>query len=231
STWSSSERTPRRAARRATCCTDSSAHTYSTLPCSCAKLWLACRSRVDFPMPGSPPISTTDPGTTPPPSTRSSSAMPVRLRLSREGSTSLSRRTAARAASSGVGGAGASGTRLFHAWHDGQRPSHRGDSYPHCWQANLIRAALVAILPSRPRRGCQERGLPCDSDSIIAFESPDPQPQAPAPPRGHKTARRPLRGHRAVLGLLPAVQLGYLTSASCFFSKTIWPSALASTTM
>ena len=35
---------------------------------------------VDFPMPGSPPSSTTEPGTSPPPSTRSSSAMPVARR-------------------------------------------------------------------------------------------------------------------------------------------------------
>jgi hypothetical protein len=33
--------------------------------------------RVDLPMPGSPPISVTDPGTRPPPSTRSNSAEPV----------------------------------------------------------------------------------------------------------------------------------------------------------
>ena len=32
---------------------------------------------VDFPIPGAPPISTSDPGTTPPPSTESSSPMPV----------------------------------------------------------------------------------------------------------------------------------------------------------
>jgi hypothetical protein len=33
----------------------------------------ACNTRVDLPMPGSPPISTTEPRTSPPPSTRSSS--------------------------------------------------------------------------------------------------------------------------------------------------------------
>ena len=37
----------------------------------------ACSSSVDLPMPGSPPSSTSEPGTTPPPSTRSNSSMPV----------------------------------------------------------------------------------------------------------------------------------------------------------
>ena len=41
----------------------------------------ACSSSVDLPMPGSPPSSTSDPGTTPPPSTRSNSPMPVERRV------------------------------------------------------------------------------------------------------------------------------------------------------
>ncbi|MNO69577.1 hypothetical protein D3C76_604330 [compost metagenome] len=39
-----------------------------------------CRRMVDLPMPGSPPISTTEPSTRPPPSTRSSSADAVEKR-------------------------------------------------------------------------------------------------------------------------------------------------------
>ena len=46
-------------------------------------MWLswanACSNSVDFPMPGSPPISTTPPGTKPPPSTRSNSSLPVEI--------------------------------------------------------------------------------------------------------------------------------------------------------
>ena len=34
-----------------------------------------CRVRVDFPMPGSPPMSTMEPGTIPPPSTRANSSI------------------------------------------------------------------------------------------------------------------------------------------------------------
>ncbi|SUZ67967.1 uncharacterized protein METZ01_LOCUS20821 [marine metagenome] len=36
-----------------------------------------CNNSVDFPAPGSPPIKTTEPGTRPPPRTRSSSLSPV----------------------------------------------------------------------------------------------------------------------------------------------------------
>jgi prepilin-type N-terminal cleavage/methylation domain-containing protein len=36
-----------------------------------------CSNRVDLPIPGSPPIRMTDPGTIPPPKTRSSSVMPT----------------------------------------------------------------------------------------------------------------------------------------------------------
>src|SRR5699024_12103997 len=39
-----------------------------------------CKSKVDFPIPGSPPIKTRDPGTTPPPRTRLNSSKPVRTR-------------------------------------------------------------------------------------------------------------------------------------------------------
>src|SRR5205085_3202751 len=39
-------------------------------------------SKVDLPMPGSPPTNTTEPSTRPPPSTRSNSPMPVDTRVS-----------------------------------------------------------------------------------------------------------------------------------------------------
>ncbi len=65
----------RRAARILICFSDSSPETYSTrLPVG----WLAisivtCNISVDFPIPGSPPTSTIEPGTIPPPSTRANS--------------------------------------------------------------------------------------------------------------------------------------------------------------
>ena len=45
-----------------------------------AKAAASCSSSVDLPMPGSPPISSAEPGTMPPPVTRSSSARPVGMR-------------------------------------------------------------------------------------------------------------------------------------------------------
>ena len=55
----------------------------------------ACSSRVDLPMPGSPPISTTPPATRPPPSTRSNSSMPVPKRGTSIASMSASDSTGA----------------------------------------------------------------------------------------------------------------------------------------
>ena len=62
---------------------DSSAATYSTRPPFRApRAWAVCSIRVDLPMPGSPPTSTTMPATRPPPKTRSSSGRPVGRRFS-----------------------------------------------------------------------------------------------------------------------------------------------------
>ncbi|MNC45818.1 hypothetical protein D3C75_948050 [compost metagenome] len=67
---------PRRRERMATCCCDSSPVTYSAgMPT--AMLHKVCSRMVDLPMPGSPPINTTEPSTRPPPSTRSSSVLLV----------------------------------------------------------------------------------------------------------------------------------------------------------
>jgi len=81
---------PRRSARIFTCAADSSAQTYSTGGRAFASARAASNSNVDFPIPGSPPISTSEPRTTPPPSTRSSSAMPVGSRSPASRTTSLS---------------------------------------------------------------------------------------------------------------------------------------------
>ena len=70
---------PRRRARMATCCCDSSPVTYSAGMRS-AMAQRVCKRMVDLPMPGSPPISTTEPSTRPPPRTRSSSVESVEKR-------------------------------------------------------------------------------------------------------------------------------------------------------
>ena len=71
-----SPRTFSRSARSLICRSDSSPETYSTLA-NRHRLSQICSIRVDLPMPGAPPTSTNEPFTAPPPSTRSSSPMPV----------------------------------------------------------------------------------------------------------------------------------------------------------
>ena len=72
----------KRCARNATCESDSSPVTYNAELFSDA-IWVAvCSKMVDLPIPGSPPINTTEPVTSPPPSTRSNSLIPVCRRVS-----------------------------------------------------------------------------------------------------------------------------------------------------
>ncbi len=92
---------PMRSARRRTWLTDSSPETTrlgeSAVAAHC---WATSSSSVDLPTPGSPASRTTDPGTMPPPSTRSSSGTPVGL--ARAGVTLIV--AIGRAGSSGVRG-------------------------------------------------------------------------------------------------------------------------------
>ena len=92
-------------------------------------------------MPGSPPISTTAPGTMPPPSTRSSSDRPVGMRAVSSSATWSSRCTPALAATSPAAaarplalGVARPSTRLFQAPHSPHWPCHFGYSAPHSWQ-------------------------------------------------------------------------------------------------
>ena len=108
-----------------------------TSPQSCSKI-------VDLPMPGSPPISVTLPMTIPPPRTRSSSLMPVTMRLFSFGGADafqLLRHKACLPVTRGAaaalpedalaGSATTSSVMVFHAPQDGQRPSQRGLVSPH----------------------------------------------------------------------------------------------------
>src|SRR5262245_66428454 len=98
-------------------------------------------------MPGSPPSSTSDPGTTPPPSTRSNSPIPVESLGNC--STSISEYKRAVVGAPGVAyrcdvavvpldSAGRSSTYEFQAPQSAQRPSHFGDCEPHSWQTKKI---------------------------------------------------------------------------------------------
>ena len=95
-------------------------------------------ARVDLPMPGAPPMSTRDPWTAPPPSTRSSSARPVGKRISWSmdiSETSLGAGTLPRARAGLPGpfplGAAGCSTMVFHAPQAGHWPCHLGNSLPH----------------------------------------------------------------------------------------------------
>src|SRR5690349_4546658 len=89
---------------------------------------------VDFPTPGSPPNKTSAPATTPPPRTRSNSAIPVDTRgvsmpvisVNRIGEESHDGGASAAAACT------LSSTNVFHSWHEGHRPIHFGEVCPHC---------------------------------------------------------------------------------------------------
>ena len=132
-TSSLSECTPSRLQRSFSWETLSSAETYKTF-FSSAKNPATSVSRVDLPIPGSPPSNTIDAGTMPPPSTLSSSALPERIRAKRSSFTSLSGRgrskRAARSFACGRGSA-ISSTKLFHAPQFGHFPSHLGLRAPH----------------------------------------------------------------------------------------------------
>jgi hypothetical protein len=88
----------------------------------------ACSASVDFPMPGSPPRSTIDPCTRPPPRTRSSSPTPVERRIALDAVT-VARDCGAPergAAAPGRAPARTSSTSVPHPSHPGHCPSQRG---------------------------------------------------------------------------------------------------------
>src|SRR5690606_4857902 len=108
-----------------------------------------CSRMVDLPMPGSPPISTTDPSTRPPPSTRSSSPEAVEKRGT--SSTLTSARVlictcspAQPARPLGVAALASSrvSTRVFQAPHSPHCPAHFGKVAPHSVQP-YMRLALA----------------------------------------------------------------------------------------
>src|ERR1700744_5373708 len=93
-------------------------------------------------MPGSPPISTTPPGTRPPPSTRSNSLTPVEKRGTSDASISARRCTGALLASDwkrcAEGDSATVSTSVFHALHAGHCPCHLGDCPPHSVQVYIV---------------------------------------------------------------------------------------------
>ena len=124
--------------RSFTCEQLSSAETYSTF-CFLERCAETSVSRVLLPMPGSPPMSTSEPGTMPPPSTVSSSSMPEEMR-SKCSSRTSERGTGLCAAAersrfsffaAGAGASAISSTRVPNLPHPGHLPSHCGLCAPH----------------------------------------------------------------------------------------------------
>ena len=91
---------PRRSARSFTCAADSSPVTSSARR-SFDISARAVSNSVDFPTPGSPPTSTSEAGTSPPPRTRSNSGTPVGIRAASSALTSTRRRSGRDRASTG----------------------------------------------------------------------------------------------------------------------------------
>src|ERR1019366_3150394 len=124
---------------------------------------------VDLPIPGDPPSSTSEPGTNPPPSTRSSSPIPVDIRFTAEAPTSCSgigpilgapgrpappRGLPAadpRARAPARGGVFKdSATSVFQASQPGHCPCHLADWKPHSEHTwTVVRAIQPEYVPSR----------------------------------------------------------------------------------
>ena len=89
-------------------------------------------------MPGSPPIRIAEPGTRPPPQTRSNSAMPVTERMTSvdgpDSSTNSILRPPLADWPFGASASAVSSTMVFQAPQDSQRPAHLAVLAPQDWQ-------------------------------------------------------------------------------------------------
>jgi len=130
-----------RSALRRIWAADSSPEIYSAFPFA-PNFEHACRRRVLFPIPGSPPKSTAEPRIKPPPSTRSSSEIPDDTRAPRAGSTDSSGTENAVLSFSKRPMVLAS-TMVFHWPHSGQRPSHFGSSWPQAEQRYMVEGFFI----------------------------------------------------------------------------------------
>src|SRR5271154_4541967 len=104
---------------------------------------------VDLPMPGSPPISSAEPGTNPPPVTRSNSAMPVTRRGGgassdlRSSSANL-RPLVLRAAPLPMGAALPSSVMVFQPPQASHLPDHLDETAPQDWQTKLAEDLAIS---------------------------------------------------------------------------------------
>src|SRR6185503_9330949 len=122
-------------------------------------------------MPGSPPMSTSVPGTIPPPRTRSNSVTPDGMRTSSCDSISVNA-TAVTSRSLKPfrpavfrAGCAFSSTSEFHSPHSGHLPSHLPDVYPQPWQTNDVFTGFTRcnriyrmhhVNPEKSYKSCQQ---------------------------------------------------------------------------
>src|SRR5215218_10972357 len=153
---------PSRCARSFTWAADSSPETYSTFRPAAARFARAPVVSVDLPMPGAPPMRTSDPGTRPPPRTRSSSPIPVERRSTLGASTcpsatGVSARPAERDGAAPPRPAGAaarfSSVIVFHSPQPGQRPCHFWLSWPQAVHAKTVAERAISARLRAPVDG------------------------------------------------------------------------------
>ncbi|MNH17498.1 hypothetical protein D3C79_771720 [compost metagenome] len=145
---------PRRRARIATCCWDSSPVTYNA-GMRVAMAHRVCNRMVDLPIPGSPPINTTEPSTRPPPNTLSNSALAVVKRGISSTLTSARVLICACCPAQPVRPLGAAAaplsstvsTRVFQAPHSPHCPAHFGKVAPHSVQPYMRLALAMGDSP------------------------------------------------------------------------------------
>src|SRR5919107_1288552 len=145
--------TPSLRALRATCLGDSSPETMRQPSPRCP---MTCKRSVLFPTPGSPPTSTMEPGTIPPPSTRFSSPTPASI-LPPPSTIGTSLRAivfpeflafclVARSAKPTTFLASrTSSTKVLHSPQSGQRPSHFGAWCPQFEQTYRVLVATIRL--------------------------------------------------------------------------------------
>ena len=156
-----------------------------------ARLPSAIEVSVDLPMPGEPPSSTSEPGTRPPPSTRSSSPIPVFSRGIRGASTSAS---VTGLTARPVEGTGAPRSRPAAARRRGRRPSPRRPR-------RARREVGARLVDPHAARDVDEDVRTADPDAAVAAEDREHQREAVAidpvgdPARRHQLARRDERLH------------------------------------
>ncbi len=151
-----------------------------------ATLDATASSSVDLPTPGSPASRTTAPGTSPPPSTRSSSPTPVGA--CRAASTSICpisravERVGATATVRGPTPAAPTSATVPHSWHSPHRPTHLAVVQPHAVHANAGRAvlaweraarALVVVTRATLAVGADTSRPPRPADTTLTARSHD----------------------------------------------------------